>query len=72
MDFYAKIITRLPYKFYSPHYTWFLINNLESGTLVRIKIKNVNSAFEIESKQEFLQVGQGKVVQSKHKERLYL
>jgi hypothetical protein len=66
MDCYAKIITRLPYKFCSPHYTWFLINNLESGTLVRIKVKKVNSAFEIESKQEFLKVCPGKVVQSKH------
>ena len=37
VDGYAKIISRLPYKFWSPHYTWFLINNLGSGTLVRIK-----------------------------------
>ena len=65
-----KIITRLPYKFCSLHYTWFLINNLESGTLLRIKIKKVNSAFEIESKQEFRKVYQGKVVQSKHNESL--
>lgn len=68
VDCYAKIVRRLPYIFCSPHYTWSLTNNLESGVLVKIKIKKQNVAFE--SKRNFLKVGQGEVVQSQHKERL--